>query len=320
MFPIRHRERRGKKSWRPKSGFVCRLSVVISLVLVSAITVAQDWVEQSGQEFNCDVLTGILEDYGEREMVRAGARTMTVKEMFAALFFPSCPAAGEATETASKASAAGVALDATAPETLFSFSSAEHGLQPVLGPLSFPAGIYVFTASTNGFLALSPNMLSDNCGWDLQTYIFNLTMGRATQGAQSIVEVESDCDLLLEIDNATETWQIEIVPAQSLDSIPLGDNFATNSGASGLRPVIGPLSMSAGLYVFTAATDGFMALMPQTLSEDCGWDLETPIFNLSMGKAKDGAQSVAEVDSDCLVLLEIGNTTDSWLLEINKLS
>ena len=323
MFPIHHRERRGqrgKKSWRPKLVFVCRLAVVITLVLVSAIAVAQDWVEQAGQEFNCDVLNGILEDYGEREMVRAGARTMTVKEMFAALFFPICPAAGEAAETASKASAAGVALDATAPETLFSFSSEEHGLQPVLGPLSFPAGIYVATLTTDDYMTVGSKALSGDCGSDLRYSLIGVSAGEGSGGAQTVFEVESDCAVMLDVGLVSQSWYLDIVSARDLARLSVSSRYSFSSDIEGLQPVLGPIPFDNGLYIVTVTTDGYMTVGSKILSGDCGSDLRYSLIGVSAGEGSDGAQDIFEVESDCVALLDIGLSDEAWSLDIEKAS
>ena len=49
-------------------------------------------------------------------------------------------------------------------------------------------------------------------------------------------------------------------------------------------------------------------------------DLKLSIFSLSRGEGADGAQSVVNVEKDCEVLLEIGNASENWQLEVIKIS
>ena len=134
------------------------------------------------------------------------------------------------------------------------------------------------------------------------------------------MEVESDCNVLLEVGNTSETWMLDIVSAFSMLVHLFSDGYSANSVEMSLQPVLGPLALRPGVYVFRATTDGYMTVSPQSLSGDCGLDLEVSIFSLSRGEGADGAQSVVEVGKDCQVLFEIGNTTEKWQLEINKLS
>ena len=92
----------------------------------------------------------------------------------------------------------------------FTFSSEEYGLLPVIGPITIPEGIYRATATTPGFFITESTPLSDGCGRDVERSWFILSAGEATEGAQVVIEVESDCELLLEISTATESWLIEL--------------------------------------------------------------------------------------------------------------
>ncbi len=169
-------------------------------------------------------------------------------------------------------------------------------------------------------MTVAPKSLSGDCGIDLIVSIFNLSRGQGADGAQSVAQVDNDCNLLFEIGNTNETWALNIVSSSNLTAQSFTTGFVTNSIEMGLQPVLGPLTLTDGVYIFTATTDGFMRVSPQSLSGDCGLDLSVSIFNLSSGEASQGAQSVVEVERDCDVLLEIGNTREYWQLEINKLS
>lgn len=290
-----------------------RFLVALALLTLCIAASAQDWVEHGGTEYNCSVLNGILADYGDSDLSRSGDSLMTVGELFA-IMFPRCPPAadikkGETVET-----------DPSSSDTLFSFNSDEHGLQPVLGPLTLPAGVYVFTATTAGFMAVVPQSLSGDCGLDLKVAVFNLSQGQGDSGAQSVVDVEANCNVLFEIGNTTSRWTMDIVAATELESVSVTGSYSTASDNEGLRPVLGPLALAKGVYVFTATTKGFMAVVPQSLSGNCGLDLKVAIFNLSQGQGSRGAQSVVEVEVDCDVLLDVSNTTQDWTLDIKKSS
>ena len=151
-----------------------RFLVALALLTFCIAASAQEWVEHGGAEYNCSVLNGILVDYGDSDLSRSGDRVMTVGELFA-IMFPSCPAP---TDTATGETP--VDTDASSSDALFSFSSDEAGLQPVLGPLTLPAGVYVFTATTDGYMTVSPQSLSGDCGFDLKVSIFSLSRGRSS--------------------------------------------------------------------------------------------------------------------------------------------
>ena len=291
-----------------------RFLVALAVLTLSIAANAQDWVEHGGAEYNCSVLNGILADYGDRDLSRSSDSAMTVGELFA-IMFPSCPPAVDA-----RMGEASVESDASPSDAHYSFSSDEYGLQPVLGPVTLPAGIYVFTATTAGFMSVIPQSLSGDCGLDLMVAIFNLSHGQGDSGAQSVVDVEADCNVLFEIGNATSGWTMDIVAATDLGTAAVTGKYSTASVDEGMRPVLGPLALAKGVYVFTATTAGFMALIPQSLSDDCGLDLMVAIFNLSQGQGASGAQSVVEVEVDCNVLLDVSNTTQEWTLDIRKSS
>ncbi len=294
-----------------------RLSIVIALLLMSITSNTQDWVDQNGIMHNCTVLRSIIEAYGDEPLTKIDGLERTVAELFSNLF-PSCPTESEM--PAQQAPAPTTNSKSTPAENLYSFNSDEEGLQPVLGPLMLPAGVYVFTATTDGYMSVSPQSLSGDCGTDLRLSIFTLTRGDGSDGAQSVVEVEKDCEVLFEIGNTSERWMLNIRSSDGLPVQSFSASYSTNSDAEGLQPVLGPILLRAGIYIFTATTDGYMSVSPQSLSGDCGTDLRLSIFTLSRGDGSDGAQSVVEVEKDCEVLFEIGNTSERWMLEFTKLS
>lgn len=179
--------------------------------LLATPTLGQEWVEHGGVEYNCVVLQGIIGDYGGSDLSRSSGEVMTVGELFS-VYFPSCPPVADAASVVSNEQE--ITVDAEAGTSsytaLYSFSSDEAGLQPVLGPVSLSAGIYIFSATTDGFITVSPQSLSGDCGWDISLPVFSLFPSKAADGAESVVEVEKDCDVLLEIGNTNATWMLEI--------------------------------------------------------------------------------------------------------------
>lgn len=92
--------------------------------------------------------------------------------------------------------------------------------------------------------------------------------------------------------------------------------LAFSSEQDGLRPVIGPFTIPAGLYRVTATTAHYMSTKFDVLSGEC--DAQTVRFNLSEGQATDGAQQVLESEG-CEVLLSVSNTQQPWTFEFEKL-
>ncbi len=294
-----------------------KMHITITMFLMTSVVLTQEWVEHGGVDYNCDVLNAILVDYGDTDFMRSSTSITTLKDYFA-IFLPKCPKTRSAATEHTVALAGNTGTETV--ENLYSFNSADAGQQPVLGPLLLAEGIYVFTATTDGYMSVAPQSLSGGCGFDLEIGIFNLWQGEGSDGVQSVVEAEADCQVLLEISNATESWILDIVSADNLTAEAASSDYLFTSADKGLSPVLGPLLLAKGIYVFTAATDGYMSVVPQSLSGNCGFDLEIGIFSLSQGEGSDGAQSVVEVEADCQVLLEISNAAENWMLDIKKLS
>ena len=93
----------------------------------------------------------------------------------------------------------------------YSFSD-DGGFPRVLGPISLSEGFYMFTMTTNGAGRVSPTALSENCGSDLSSTIINISKGAGARGAESLVTVEADCDVFLQLSNLTvaEAWTLEV--------------------------------------------------------------------------------------------------------------
>ncbi len=181
-----------------------KLLAVMIVFLMSSTAFSQDWVDQDGDglEFNCEVLNKIVATYGHEDFLRSDGTVSTVADF--ASFLSACPIT---TETAS--------ITTETSDSDYSFNSADEGLQPVLGPILLSEGIHIFTATTDGYMFVSPTSLSGNCGrdidWGLSTIM--ILAGQGTHGAQSVVDVESDCNVLLEISGATEEWTLDIKKA-----------------------------------------------------------------------------------------------------------
>ena len=168
-----------------------KLLAVMIVFLMSSTAFSQDWVDQAGIEYNCEVLNKIVATYGHEDFLRSDGTVSTVADQFA-FSFPACPITTETSDSD------------------YSFNSTDEGLQPVLGPIFLPAGIYIFTATTDDYMSVRPTSLSGNCGSDLKYSIFSISPGEGSDGAQSVVTAESDCNVLLEIDNIDEEWTLDI--------------------------------------------------------------------------------------------------------------
>ena len=297
-----------------------RLFVMVIIFLMSLTSFAQDWVDHAGAQYNCEAINKIVAAYGDEDFAQSAGTVSTVADWFG-WFISACPitseaASVEADEASSEATAATEISDSD-----YSFNSNDEGLQPVLDPISLSEGIYIFTATTDGFMIVSPTSLSGDCGSDLRYSISNISAGEGSDGAQSVVQAETDCNVLLEIGNTSKAWTLDIrhVTLENSVVIETSDgSYSFNSNDDGLQPVLGPISLSEGIHVFTATTDGFMIVSLTSLSGDCGSDLRYSISNISAGEGSDGAQSVVQVETDCNVLLEIGNTSKAWTLDIER--
>lgn len=90
-----------------------------------------------------------------------------------------------------------------------SFSSEADGRQPVIGPIILEEGVYRFTATTVGFLIVQGTALDGDCDREIRAP-FILSQGDAVDGAQTVIDLEDDCEFLLEFSNVTENWTFTI--------------------------------------------------------------------------------------------------------------
>lgn len=188
-----------------------KLSIIIFIiVIVSALVQAQDWIEQAGIQYNCEAINKIVAAYGNEDFSRSADTVSTTVADWFGWFFPACPIMSEATSAeADDATPENTAATETS-DSDYSFNSGADGLQPVLGPITLSEGIHIFTATTHGYMIVSPTSLSGDCGSNLRLSIFSLSDGEGSDGAQSVVNAESDCNVLLEVSLADEEWTLDI--------------------------------------------------------------------------------------------------------------
>lgn len=86
------------------------------------------------------------------------------------------------------------------------FTSAEYGLQPVIGVFAIPDGTYIVRFTTADFGIVGVASVVGNCG---DESMFNISRGQATTGAETIVTTSGDCLALLKIENTTAPWTLE---------------------------------------------------------------------------------------------------------------
>lgn len=95
-------------------------------------------------------------------------------------------------------------------------------------------------------------------------------------------------------------------------------NYHFTSEAQGQNSVIGPLEMSAGVYIVTLTTDGTATVSPTAIGDTCGFDIITTIFIAFGGEAAGGDQKVVTMDDSCGVLWEFSNMGSPWTFDIVK--
>jgi hypothetical protein len=88
-----------------------------------------------------------------------------------------------------------------------SFSSEEYGLQPVLGPLTIPEGVYRLTLTTDGAFILSATILGGECDELDYLGLFLIFPGTAAEGAQTVLDT-GECEVLLQISNVSDPWTL----------------------------------------------------------------------------------------------------------------
>lgn len=86
-----------------------------------------------------------------------------------------------------------------------SFSSEVDGSQPVLGPMILEEGVYRVTLTTDGFVTVKGTELDGSCERDIDL-LYNEFEGDAADGSQVVLDLDDDCEVLLEFSNITDDW------------------------------------------------------------------------------------------------------------------
>lgn len=84
------------------------------------------------------------------------------------------------------------------------WSSDEDGMQPVIGPVTLPEGLYRFAVETDGFMIAELEVIDGDCESKSILGLFNLMQGQGN-GAQQLVE-SSGCETLIIIGNTSDAW------------------------------------------------------------------------------------------------------------------
>jgi len=81
----------------------------------------------------------------------------------------------------------------------------------VLGPVTFPAGVYRARVITDGYFIASVNPLEGECGAGTSFFtpgLFILSEGEANAGAEAIF-TSLECTALIEVSNVRQSWKLE---------------------------------------------------------------------------------------------------------------
>lgn len=196
------------------------------------------------------------------------------------------------------------------------YDSSSQGLQPVLGPVKLPTGIYRVTVVTNGFFIAKVETLSGMCETGF-IGLFNLSSGDANAGTSNILESD-ECEALIAISNVTEPWFLEIEQISTQVNTYPTISLQFDSSAEGLMPVLGPFQIPSGTYRITVNTTGFFIAHVKTLAGTCDEGF-LGLFNLTAGQASAGASSILK-SQDCAALIMINNVTEPWVMKFEPIA
>jgi hypothetical protein len=87
----------------------------------------------------------------------------------------------------------------------------------VIGPVTIPAGTYIATAKTEGFMIVTFNVLSGECGQGTGSFLgrglFSLSRDEATNGAETVMS-STGCQVLIEVSNVQAAWTLTFEQVQ----------------------------------------------------------------------------------------------------------
>jgi len=92
--------------------------------------------------------------------------------------------------------------------------------------------------------------------------------------------------------------------------------LAFNNQSEGQSPVIGPITLDAGVWISTVETDGYLAAQITILDGTCDWGFGA-LYNLTQGQGVGGAQTIIQSEG-CTILIEISNTREPWTLTFEQ--
>jgi hypothetical protein len=83
------------------------------------------------------------------------------------------------------------------------------GLQPVIGPVEIPEGMYRARVVTEGAFILHADLISGECGEGrgMSSYVMNVWAETAVEGIE-IVFYSAGCETLLSVSNTNSPWNL----------------------------------------------------------------------------------------------------------------
>lgn len=200
-------------------------------------------------------------------------------------------------------------------EPTLSFSSAQDGNQPVLGPLKIEDGIYRIRLETDGFFIADLEEMEGKCELLTTFGFFNISMGQAENGAE-VVLVAEGCEALISISNVTTAWTLDFYAYGPEDVAPVKTEYSSET--DGTMPVLGPLQFEDGRYKITLKTEGFFIASLETVDGNCESNSLFGLYNISAGQASQGAQTLITTQ-DCIALITTTNINAPWTLTFEPL-
>lgn len=196
---------------------------------------------------------------------------------------------------------------------VLTYSSEDLGLQPVIGPVDIPDGIYRATVKTDGFFIGKIEPVAGECLTGTLG-LFNLSQGISTDGASSLVG-SVECRGLIQISNTTEPWTLEFYAIDLEASELIQPSYSSDE--TGLYSVSNILKFEDGIYRVRVETDGFFIAAMETIAGECNSGF-LGLFNLSQGQAASGAENTLQTEG-CLAILTTTNVTDNWMMTFEKI-